>query len=468
MRLRTERVDRGAIVTRTVDVVSDRDELPGAHDPSHVAPAATSVAGRVASVDTLRGLTILLMVFVNDLGPGAPAWMHHIQPPRADGMTLADVVFPAFLFIVGVSIPLAFERAREAGKSGWRELGHIFTRTAALLLMGLIDLNRADDRSLQRPLWGLIAFSSLILAWSVVPREPGVRRKTMIGLKSLGIVGLLALLALYRREPLATDVPIWGHVEHWVWLRTGWWGILGLIGWAYLTVSILTLLLRGRREWLMGAMWILMVFHLAQARGGLFTRLNDKPWLGAARGVFAAFGRAIDGIDHYIGLAGATGSLAAVTMAGCLLGSILQRGSDVKTHRARLSWALTFIIGLILAGFVADKFEGINKIGATPTWCFFSAALACIVWTLLYLVMDVAGFRGWSIIVRPAGANPLVAYFMHPIVIWLIALAGLDSLLLGYKSAVDPGMVVGGSVAMAFFVCAATGVLARLGLRMRL
>ena len=53
------------------------------------------------------GLTILLMVFVNDLGRAAPSWMHHIQPPDADGMTLADVVFPWFLFIVGVSIPLA-------------------------------------------------------------------------------------------------------------------------------------------------------------------------------------------------------------------------------------------------------------------------------------------------------------------------------------------------------------------------
>jgi hypothetical protein len=57
--------------------------------------AALPIAGgRVASVDALRGLTILLMVFVNDLGLGAPAWVHHIQPSNADGMTLADVVFP--------------------------------------------------------------------------------------------------------------------------------------------------------------------------------------------------------------------------------------------------------------------------------------------------------------------------------------------------------------------------------------
>src|SRR6516162_9360338 len=80
---------------------------------------------RVASVDAMRGLTILLMVFVNDLGRGAPAWMHHIQPSNADGMTLADVVFPMFLFLVGVSIPLAFERARAAGRSKGAQLGHV-------------------------------------------------------------------------------------------------------------------------------------------------------------------------------------------------------------------------------------------------------------------------------------------------------------------------------------------------------
>ena len=63
----------------------------------------------------------------------------------------------------------------------------------------------------------------------------------------------------------------------WAWLRTGWWGILGLIGWAYLTVSLLCLVLGKRREWLMGALAILMLLHLAMQAGGLFARLDyDK------------------------------------------------------------------------------------------------------------------------------------------------------------------------------------------------
>ena len=114
-----------------------------------IAPAAPENAPpapsrRIASVDVLRGLTILLMIFVNDLGPAAPSWLHHIEPPSADGMTVADVVFPAFLFIVGVSIPLAFERRQQAGTSPWALLRHIL-RTLGLLFMGLVQLNGERD-----------------------------------------------------------------------------------------------------------------------------------------------------------------------------------------------------------------------------------------------------------------------------------------------------------------------------------
>ena len=60
-------------------------------------PAPASALDRIASVDALRGLVITLMIFVNDLAgvANAPAWMKHIQPHDADGMTFVDVVFPA-------------------------------------------------------------------------------------------------------------------------------------------------------------------------------------------------------------------------------------------------------------------------------------------------------------------------------------------------------------------------------------
>ena len=431
-------------------------------------PAAPALGSRVFSVDALRGLTILLMIFVNDLGPAAPRWMHHIEPSDADGMTLADLVFPWFLFIVGVSIPLAFERASTIGTPRREQLGHILARSASLLFLGVIVLNHEEDRSPHALLWGTLAFLCLILAWSVVPREPGRIRNLWIGLKSLGVVGLVALLAVFRGERGPTSLPIWGPVESWAWLRTGWWGILGLIGWAYLTAALFTLALGRRREWLMGAMGSLMALHLAINHGGLFTKVDRKAWLGPARPFIDAIQAGVHTIESYVGVGEATGSLAAIAMAGCLLGSTLRRDSDVATHRGRLAWASTFALGLFATGLVTDTFEGINKNSATPTWCFFSAALACLAWMILHLLIDVAGFRRWSLLIRPAGANPLVAYFLHPITVGLVTLAGLDGTLLAYRGSHDPRVVVGGSLGMACFVCALTGWLGKLGLRMKL
>ena len=423
---------------------------------------------RVASVDALRGLTILLMVFVNDLGPAAPAWMHHLHPSDGDGMTLADVVFPWFLFIVGVSIPLAFERAEALGNSFGKRLGHVLARTAGLLLMGLMMMNHEEDRSPNALRWGTLAFAAILLAWTVVPRAGARGRGVWIVLKWVGIVGLAALLAVYRGEPGPVEFPIWGRAEGYKWLRIGWWGILGLIGWAYLTASLVTLFVGRRREWLMGALGLLMTLHLAMNGAGLFARVEKKPWLGPAKPVVEAVHRGFDGLGNFVGLGDATGSLAAIAVAGCLLGSILRRDSDISDHRGRLAWAMTFALGLALAGLATDGFEGINKNAATPAWCFFSASLACLLWMLLYLVMDVAGYRAILAPIRPAGANPLVAYFLHPIVVGSITLAGLGGTLLAYKSSADPGIVVGGSLAMACLVCAGTGLLGRLGLRARL
>ena len=445
------------------DPGGERGKAFGSPEPQ---PAAGE---RVHSVDALRGLTILLMVFVNDLGSAAPAWMHHIQPPDADGMTLADVVFPAFLFLVGVSIPLAFERARSAGRANGGLLVHVLTRTAALLLMGLIELNGSDDRTLGKPLWRVLAYTALVLAWCAVPRERSRKRSLIWFAKVVGVVGLVVLLAVYRQEPRPTDFPLWGRVQDWAWLRTGWWGILGLIGWAYLTVGLLVLLLGWRREWLMGALALLIVLHLAMNHGGLFTRVGGKPWLGSEGvGLVGKLARGVDKVDRYVSLADAMGSLAAVAMAGCLLGTILRRDSDVTSHRGRVSWALMFAAGLLLAGFVTDTFEGINKIAATPTWCLWSAGLTTLVWVVLYLLLDVAGFGAWSAPIRAAGANALVAYFLHPIVLGLVSLAGFWSTLLTYKQSADPWVVIGGSAVMAAFVCAAAGLLGRVGLRMRL
>ena len=73
--------------------------------------AETIGTQRLASVDIFRGLTMVIMIFVNDLASvrGLPWWNYHMKA-NVDFMTYVDIVFPFFLFVVGVSIPLAFRQ----------------------------------------------------------------------------------------------------------------------------------------------------------------------------------------------------------------------------------------------------------------------------------------------------------------------------------------------------------------------
>ncbi|MGV3599658.1 MAG: heparan-alpha-glucosaminide N-acetyltransferase domain-containing protein [Dyadobacter fermentans] len=60
---------------------------------------------RLDSIDVFRAVTMFLMIFVNDFWTleGVPEWLEHSKAEE-DAMGLSDVVFPAFLFIVGLSI----------------------------------------------------------------------------------------------------------------------------------------------------------------------------------------------------------------------------------------------------------------------------------------------------------------------------------------------------------------------------
>ena len=71
---------------------------------------------RIASIDILRALTMLLMIWVNDFWSltGVPKWLGHAAASE-DYMGFSDIIFPLFLFIVGLSIPLAIENRMAKG-----------------------------------------------------------------------------------------------------------------------------------------------------------------------------------------------------------------------------------------------------------------------------------------------------------------------------------------------------------------
>lgn len=423
--------------------------------PAAVGPQAARGGGRVVSVDVLRGLTILLMIFVNDIAgaTAAPPWLKHIDPSDADGMTLADVVFPAFLFITGVSIPLALERAFEAGRSVSSILAHVLVRTVSLLAIGVLMVNASAEATGWPPgAWEMSVYVAVLLAWNRVPAGAGTTTRTLVWLgKAAGAIAAAVLAWQFRTADGG-------------WLRPQWWGILGLIGWAYCVTTMIYLLVRGRREFLVGAVGLLIAVFLG-ARAGFFSRVPAKAWLASWTPTLAQFEQAVEDVDAWVDIGSMLGSLASVTAAGAALGAVLLPRSDVSSPSGRRRWAAVFGLGLACGAVLLDSLYGINKIAATPSWCLWSSAFTCWTWALLSWLIDDRRGTGWTWPLRSAGENALTAFLLHPVVLHVLALTGTAEYL---HFGEGPGPAIARSAAMAVAVLVLTGLLKRLSLHPRL
>jgi len=355
-------------------------------------PAESS---RVQSVDILRGLTVLVMLFVNDLAgvKGVPAWMKHVSPSTADGMTFVDVVFPAFLFIVGLSLPMALERRLSRGQSALASAGHVLLRTCGLLVIGVLMVNTENISGtgpLNPALWILLLYAGVCLVWI---RPPKVPRLNPLWLRITGAILLSALAVLYRGEPGAVG------------LRTQWWGIIGLIGWAYAVTSLLYLILRRNALGFAGAVVLLYCVALADAAG------------------FFGF---LGGFNRWISIGSMLGSHAAITASGALLGLTLL--PPARPLASRLRSALLFAGVLAAAAFLLHSLNGIhrafiyNKNAATPPWCLLSSAWMAILFAVITRLVEPRGPGAVARILAFAGQNALFAFILGPIVYALLGL----------------------------------------------
>lgn len=103
---------------------------------SPVVRNSTPVRERLLALDVFRGLTLVGMIFVNNQGSGQytyPFFAHVAW----NGCTLADVIFPFFLFIVGTAIPYSLDSARTRGISRRAILGRILRRSILLFAIGV-------------------------------------------------------------------------------------------------------------------------------------------------------------------------------------------------------------------------------------------------------------------------------------------------------------------------------------------
>ncbi|MBV8124384.1 MAG: DUF1624 domain-containing protein, partial [Paucibacter sp.] len=92
---------------------------------------------RLASVDALRGITVAAMLLVNDPGD----WGHVFAPLEHaswHGCTPTDLIFPFFLFIVGVSIVLSLGPRLDGGAAPGPLVQGVLRRAARILALGLV------------------------------------------------------------------------------------------------------------------------------------------------------------------------------------------------------------------------------------------------------------------------------------------------------------------------------------------
>lgn len=334
------------------------------------------------------------MIFVNDLAGirAAPWWLKH-YPEDQSGMTVVDWVFGGFLFVVGMSIPLAMGARRARGESALRIIGHVLVRTISLIALGILMVNMPADAAAMgwpKHLWEVLVLACAIAAWNSPPRDaPLWCRRSALAARIVGFAGLAILAALYRGKDGA-------------WLTTQWWGILGLIGWAYLIASLLYLWLGGDRGLLIAAAAALMCVYFASS-----AHMFEELW-----------------ISKYLNVGAQVGSHGAIAMLGAALGVVVQSADRAGGHDSKVSWAGLFGTMLLLSGALLVPMDGINKNLATPSWSLACAAITCWLWVPVHALVDVARIRPITWLLSCAGANALLIFLLQPLFYYLIWMIG--------------------------------------------
>lgn len=390
---------------------------------------------RIISIDIMRGLTLLLMLFVNDLNMKvAPAWLGHMKADY-DGMGLADWVFPGFLFIVGMAIPFAISGRLKKGDPIYRVVIHIAIRTVSLLIIGVLMLNSGrinpETTGMGRNLWELLMYVSVFLVWNDYPR--GRYNLLFLIMRAAGIAALIFLAIIFRS----------GTTEDPGWMITGWWGILGLIGWGYLVASLTYLVTHDSITGTAIAAIFFLAVNIMDASGLLGFLDPVRPVLGII----------------------IQGNVPLIVLTGMLAGALIRKMREAGHERILMTLVTLGFLSLAI-GFILRNWFIISKIMATPSWGMICSGISFLVFALIYWLADVRGLTKWAAVVRPAGKYSLTTYLAPDILYHAIWMSAIPVLM--YKQSSEPLIVITGSIAWALLMAGLTALLARINIKLKL
>ena len=344
---------------------------PVAADALPRSVAGTARSQRLLSLDVFRGLTIIGMLIVNNPGNAETAFWQTRHSPW-NGCTLADLVFPFFLFVVGITTHLSLE-ARAARGDTDREIRRQILRRGALLFVIGVLLNWF-------PFYQYGAIEGHPHPTSLDHFVARLTELRFLGvLQRIGIAYAAAALLSWNAGP-GKGVARWTQV-----ILVGYWLLLtivpvpgeGTIGFYQLNNPGHTL-----------AAWVDRV-TLDWSRWGLGNHIWQESRVYDPEGLLSTI------------------PAIATVLIGVLIARVLATPRPLNERIRQLAAAGAV---LTVSGLGCGLVFPINKSLWTSTFVVFTAGVACLTLGAIMWVIDVKQWRRWSEPFVAFGINPITAY----------------------------------------------------------
>ena len=308
---------------------------------------------RLRSLDVLRGITIAGMILVNNPG----TWAHIYAPLRHaawDGCTPTDLVFPFFMFVMGVAMFISYRKYDYTLSA--KSVSRLIYRSLMLVLIG----------------WAI--------AWY------GICCRTLAG-------GGEWLDAIWH-TPIA---------------RLRFMGVLPRLGWVSLFAGLLLMLFKPCRTPYVAAV-LMLIYCIIIGVTDSFGLTEDN--------IVARVDKAMLGEQHMYHLGGiafdpegilSTIPCVAHCLLGCFAGWLIFATDDLWQKVNRL-----FIFGtiILLSGFLLDYAFPINKSLWSASYVLVTCGLASLLLALLIWAIDIRGAYHWAVPFESFGVNPMFIFVL--------------------------------------------------------